>query len=789
MADSKLEIGTGLNLSGIKKDIKELEKLLGGAQKEIEQLNDEEAKVREKYAPEKEYNESRIVQSKWDKSSQEAEAKEIAAKEKEELSGVIAKREELNQKVQEYKAKLEQANATLQQQSAIAQASKELDGAVKGGNALSKIRTEEQYQSLLAQTKAQMERIEASAEQIAAKHGLSRDQLLANNREYQKLSDLLTQLNGKQGQFKKTTEKTMKSAEKSTKTFGQAIKGGIKQIFKMGLAMFGVRSAFMAFRRAASAYMESNQKLKNQMESLWNVAGQVVGPVVEWLIKHISTLVVWVDSLVKSLTGISIIAKANAAALKKQATAAKSASLAGFDEMNKLSDSSGGGADGKFDPSLAGKIPQFLEDAKKKILEGDWFGAGQIIGQALMDGIENIDWAGLGRTVGEILWGAVALLFGIAVSIDAGTILTSANELLTNFFNALTDGIQSLDWFEIGEELIDALLLAIGIMNPTIGILELILAPGGKEMTNSVAEFAGSLVGALASAIAGLGTKIAEIASDLWTLFMGYFDEGVDWLDVPGDIIGGLCAGIMFALEDIGTWIYENIWIPFRDGFKEAFDIHSPSKKMKDFGINLIEGLCEGVTGAIDKVKQACTDILEAIQGKFAGVGDWFKEKFTEAWQNVKDVFSSGGEIFSGIKEGVETTFKNVVNKLIDGTNTILSKPFNKINSMLNSIRSIQVLGVSPFSGLWSYNPLSVPQIPKLALGGIVNRPGRGVPAIIGEAGAEAVLPLENNTEWMDMLAEKIGGNVTIPIYMDGKKIATYVVDIQKKKAFAMNGV
>ena len=78
--------------------------------------------------------------------------------------------------------------------------------------------------------------------------------------------------------------------------------------------------------------------------------------------------------------------------------------------------------------------------------------------------------------------------------------------------------------------------------------------------------------------------------------------------------------------------------------------------------------------------------------------------------------------------------------------------------------------------------------LPKLAVGGIVNRPGRGVPAIIGEAGAEAVLPLENNTEWMDILADKIGGNVTIPIYMDGRKIATYVVDIQKKKAFAMNG-
>jgi hypothetical protein len=129
-----------------------------------------------------------------------------------------------------------------------------------------------------------------------------------------------------------------------------------------------------------------------------------------------------------------------------------------------------------------------------------------------------------------------------------------------------------------------------------------------------------------------------------------------------------------------------------------------------------------------------------------------------------------------------------MVNGLIGGINKVISVPFNAINKTLNTIRSISVLGVEPFKGLWSYNPLSVPQIPKLAVGGIVNRPGRGVPAIIGEAGAEAVLPLENNTEWMDILADKIGGNVTIPIYMDGKKIATYVVDIQKKKAFAMNG-
>lgn len=43
--------------------------------------------------------------------------------------------------------------------------------------------------------------------------------------------------------------------------------------------------------------------------------------------------------------------------------------------------------------------------------------------------------------------------------------------------------------------------------------------------------------------------------------------------------------------------------------------------------------------------------------------------------------------------------------------------------------------------------------VPKYARGGVFDSPHIG---IIGEAGAEAVMPLENNTEWIDMLAHKI---------------------------------
>ena len=75
----------------------------------------------------------------------------------------------------------------------------------------------------------------------------------------------------------------------------------------------------------------------------------------------------------------------------------------------------------------------------------------------------------------------------------------------------------------------------------------------------------------------------------------------------------------------------------------------------------------------------------------------------------VKDVFSTGGKIFDGIKDGISNVFKTVVNGLIGGINKVISVPFNAINTMLGKIRDISILGVSPFNWIKTF---TVPQIP-----------------------------------------------------------------------------
>ena len=117
----------------------------------------------------------------------------------------------------------------------------------------------------------------------------------------------------------------------------------------------------------------------------------------------------------------------------------------------------------------------------------------------------------------------------------------------------------------------------------------------------------------------------------------------------------------------------------------------------------------------------------------------------------MKKVFSTGGRIFDGIKDGIVNAFKTVVNAIIGGINRVVAIPFNAINGVLDGLRGIDILGIRPFGWL---GRIDVPRIPTLAQGGYASG---ATGAIIGEAGKEVVLPLERNTDnWAGLLASTL---------------------------------
>lgn len=173
--------------------------------------------------------------------------------------------------------------------------------------------------------------------------------------------------------------------------------------------------------------------------------------------------------------------------------------------------------------------------------------------------------------------------------------------------------------------------------------------------------------------------------------------------------IAWILSSVGLVLEGIADILDGNVWEGIKKVGLGLLDLMNP-----------IGGLQDGFKSLWEKVASGALSAWEGIKNAFKSVPEWFQGKFRDAWQKVKDVFSTGGRIWSGIKEGIESTFRTVVNAIIRGMNTIIAVPFNRINFMLNTIRNAHFLGISPFQNLWGVNPLPVPQIPMLARGAVI---------------------------------------------------------------------
>ncbi len=255
------------------------------------------------------------------------------------------------------------------------------------------------------------------------------------------------------------------------------------------------------------------------------------------------------------------------------------------------------------------------------------------------------------------------------------------------------------------------------------------------------------VVGALISAIVVAIDFVLHLPEYIVQFFQQMWDIVVTVVTNIGNFFANIFNGIKTTVENIGNSIkniFSNVWEKLKTGAQNAWD---------------------------------------GIKNIFSTVANFFGNIFSEAWNKVKAVFSVGGQIFDGIKDGIVNAFKTVVNAIITGINKVVAVPFNAINSALNGIRSIDILGLKPFEWI---RTISVPQIPLLATGGITTG---STLAMIGEAGREAVLPLERNTGWMDTLADKIGGNQHITIKIGEDTILDKIIDGINNSSYISGGL
>lgn len=292
------------------------------------------------------------------------------------------------------------------------------------------------------------------------------------------------------------------------------------------------------------------------------------------------------------------------------------------------------------------------------------------------------------------------------------------------------------------------------------------IVPIIKNLLDGLIEHFGGVFGFIADAVGGVIDVFKGLIQFITGVFTGDWEKAWEGIkNIFGgiwDAIVGIAKAAWEAIKGIFKGVgafFSGVWNLIKNVFAGVGDWFS----------NIFSNAWNGIKNAFSGVKGFFGGVWSNIKGCFGSVGTWFKDTFTKAWTNVKNVFSKGGKIFDGIKDGILNGLKTVINGIIGGINKVVKVPFDGLNSALRTLKGVNILGVKPFGWV---KTIGVPQIPKLARGGIIDQ---ATLAMIGERGKEAVVPLENNTEWIDKLAAKLTAMTNTPskivLMLDGKEL------------------
>lgn len=222
--------------------------------------------------------------------------------------------------------------------------------------------------------------------------------------------------------------------------------------------------------------------------------------------------------------------------------------------------------------------------------------------------------------------------------------------------------------------------------------------------------------------------------------FAKFVEENAEGFEAWGEILGVVAKAIWSIIEPMA----DAAWNTFKGLILAIYEVFKLLLKiLLEVGKALVKVVKDPkqawddfksyVGSFFDNMKNKAGSAVSGIKEAFKGIPEWFRTTFTKAWTNVKNVFSKGGKVFTGIKDGILSGLKSVINALIRGINKVVAIPFNGLNSALNKLKNVKILGRKPFSKL--IGNISVPQIPMLAKGGVITSP---TIAMMGEyAGAK----------------------------------------------------
>ena len=421
--------------------------------------------------------------------------------------------------------------------------------------------------------------------------------------------------------------------------------------------------------------------------------------------------------------------------------------------------------------SFGGGINTIFGAGYRFMKKFDWAGFGKGTANFLNGGIKKTNWSLISKTLASKWQAIIDYLYSFVTTFDWSGFGSSIGTSVNGWFD-------EIDWGKAGTTISEGVK---GLLDTAINFLQTVNWQGiGEKLWTFISTIdwsgiATKLFKAIGSAIGGAVSVLWGFIKDAVFSIRDYFTEKIK--NCGGNIVEGLFTGIVDAFKGIGTWLYDHVLTPFIEGFKNCFGIHSPSKVMAEMGGYIIQGLYNAVSEGIAKIKEIFTKLLNAVKGVFKGIGKWFKKTFSDAFGGVKTILNgiimfvksifTGNwkkawqgvkKIFKGVWDTLYSVVKAPINLIIGAVNKMTSAIESAVNWIIDGINSLSfdvpdwVPGIGGETFGFDLDTISIPEIPKLATGGLATAPTL---AMVGDnrnakADPEVISPLSKLQGMLD---------------------------------------
>ena len=334
---------------------------------------------------------------------------------------------------------------------------------------------------------------------------------------------------------------------------------------------------------------------------------------------------------------------------------------------------------------------------------------GESMGTAITTAIKGIKWSKGGAAIGKSVTGLFDTFNGFIKKTDFAALGKGIVSAIGGFF-------KNLSWSSIGTALSNAIKALADFLYGVVSGTDWAAVPqyivdAIKDFFTSfdwsgVSKSLGKLLGSAVKGAIDLVGSIWDMLKKAWGNLSDYFNDYIE--DAGGDIIAGLWNGITDALKNCGTWIKNNLFQPFIDGFKDAFGIHSPSKEMKIMGGYVVDGFLSGISGKFSECRDKVLEWAGKIKDWFSGTSfgkicksTWenygqniiggFRDKIGNAYTSTRDKISAWAsdvkDYFSGSSHGSinSTTWADYANKVVSGFRDKIGNVYTTVRSNIST--------------------------------------------------------------------------------------------------------